>query len=133
MDTMQATILIERLKTFEGVIEKRRKIAAVYDEALKEIVETPIEASVETNSYYSYTIQTDRRDELKKYLEENGVETKIQHPILMPNQPAYSGLTKAEKLNAEKVVVKILCLPASEKLTQQEQDYAIEKIKVFFK
>lgn len=132
MDTMQAAILLERLKTFEGVIEKRREIAAIYDEALKEIVETPIEASGEINSYYSYTIQTDKRDELKKYLEANDIETKIQHPILMPNQPAYNGWTRSEKLNAEKVVAKILCLPASEKLTQQEQGYVINKIVNFF-
>lgn len=133
MDTIQAAILLERLKRFEGIISKRREIAKRYDEALKNIVDAPHEADGEYNSYYSYTIQADNRDELKQYLEENGIETKIQHPILMPNQPAYKEQTVSDKFNAEIVVSRILCLPASEKLTYDEQKYVIDKIIKFYK
>ena len=131
MDTLQAAILSARLPRLEGLIGKRREIAEHYTKALKGLVATPDETAEEFNSYYSYTIQTEWRDELKGYLEERGIETKIQHPILMPNQPAYREWTTAEKETAEKVVGRILCLPASEKLRPEEQAYVIETVTTF--
>lgn len=132
MDTLQAAILLERLKTFENIIQKRKVIAYRYNEALKDIVGVPIEKDGEINSWYSYTILTDKRNALREYLEQNGIETKIQHPILMPMQPAYSKYVTKNIQNAKKVVEKILCIPCHEKLTQQEQEYVIQTIRRFY-
>lgn len=132
MDTLQAAILLERLKTFEEIIKRRQAIAYKYHDALKDIVEIPLEKNGESNSWYSYTIQTDARDGLKEFLEQNRIETKIQHPILMPLQPAYQKYTTTTISNAKRIVERILCIPAHEKLTEQEQDYVIDKIRKFY-
>jgi dTDP-4-amino-4,6-dideoxygalactose transaminase len=75
----------------------------------------------------------DIRDDLKSYLEENGIETKVQHPFLMPEQPAYQSNVKGRYENAKVLVKKILCLPVHEKLSIDDLDYVIENIISFFK
>ena len=61
---------------------------------------------------------SDARDELKLYLETRGVETKIQHPILMPFHSAYKepGVYPV----AEAIVQRILCLPLYDTLPVEE-------------
>lgn len=131
MDTLQASILIKRLDTFKQIIEKRRQIAYYYHQKLNDVVKVPLENAGESNSWYSYTIMAEKRDSLQQYLLENGIETKIQHPILMPQQIAYKG-SKCIIDNAQNIVKQILCIPANEKITQQDQDYIIEKIRRFY-
>lgn len=132
LDTIQAAILLERLKTVESHIEVRRKIASKYIQHLAPYVTVPKENPFSRDIYYTFTIRTTRRDELKKYLEENDVEVKIQHPYLMCQQPVYQKCLKEPVLQAEKIVKEILCLPIHEKLSIDEQDYVIALIKAFF-
>jgi len=134
LDTMQAAILLERLKTVDGILQKRRANAKLYNELLgkcKQIV-LPLDSSYE-DAYYTYTIQLDDRDVLMAYLGEFGIETKIYHPILMPFQPAYEGKTVADTANAEIVISKILCLPIHEKLNYDDIAFVAEKVGSFFK
>ncbi|MBN1765556.1 MAG: DegT/DnrJ/EryC1/StrS family aminotransferase, partial [Sedimentisphaerales bacterium] len=132
LDTIQAAVLIKRLDYLDDIIEKRRQIAAWYNELLAGIVQTPVEKPDEQDVYYTYTIKADRRDELKAFLETKGVETKIQHPILMPRQPAYKDTTRGEYPNALRLVKRILCIPAHEKLQQQDIEYVAQCIKNFY-
>lgn len=133
LDTVQAAILLVRLDGVDGVIRKRREIASWYGEQLAGIVETPREALGEHDVYYTYTIRADRRDELKAFLELCGIETKIQHPILMPDQPAYQGSTRGELPNARRLVGRILCIPVHEKLTRADVDYVASCIRKFYR
>ena len=96
-------------------------------------MQIPVEDHGQWDVYYTYTIQADRRDELKEYLESRGVETKIQHPILMPQQSAYRENLRGEFANAKKLVKRILCIPANEKLTRPEIEYVAGCIRVFYK
>jgi dTDP-4-amino-4,6-dideoxygalactose transaminase len=131
IDTIQAAILLHRIYQVEQIIEVRRDIASYYQSALHSLVKTPHEFPWERDVYYTYTIQTMDRDNLKTYLEKSGVETKIQHPILMPLQPPYSHC-KRDIQNATRIVKNILCIPANEKITRKEQDTIIKLIKGFF-
>lgn len=132
LDTLQAAILLQRLKNVEMVIRKRRNNATYYNKRLKEIVEIPIEAEYENDVYYTYTVKTEDRDNLKAYLEEKGVETKIQHPYLMPEQPAYNTDVKGRYENAKRLVKRILCLPIHEKLSEEDLDYVVKNVRSFF-
>lgn len=133
LDTLQAAVLLKKLGDVESIIQKRRKNADYYNERLRGIVEIPIEKKEERDVYYTYTIKTGERDKLKEYLEKNGIETKIQHPYLMPDQPAYKEGAKKCCKNSEILVKKILCLPIHEKLSIEDIDYVIENIKSFFR
>lgn len=131
IDTIQAAILLHRINQLENIIEKRRRIASYYQSALNKFVKTPHEMPWEKDIYYTYTIQTKERDKLKNYLEKRGVETKIQHPILMPLQPPYLQCKRDIK-KAQTIVKDILCLPANEKIIQKEQDMIIKSVYDFF-
>lgn len=133
LDTIQAAILLERFKLLPEIIRKRREIALWYNDLLYGVVGLPLERREEYNVYYTYTIQADRRDELKTFLESRGIETKIQHPILMPEQPAYKGKAKGNFSNARSLVQRILCIPANEKLTREQVEFTAENIKAFYR
>lgn len=131
IDTIQAAILLHRISQLEKIIEKRRDIASYYQSALNKFVKTPTEMPWEKDVYYTYTIQTKKRDKLKDYFEKRGVETKIYHPILMPLQPPYIQC-KRDIQKAQNIVQDILCLPANEKIIRQEQDIIIKSVHDFF-
>jgi len=133
LDTLQAAILLRRLGRVEEIIQKRRQIAAWYDAQLAGVVGIPVEAAGEEDVYYTYQIRATRRDELKAFLETRGIETKIQHPILMADQPAYRPFARGEFSNARRLVKEILCIPCHEKLTRVDVNYTARSIQEFYK
>ncbi len=132
MDTIQAAVLLQRFEKVFQIIEKRRQNAAVYHELLKDYVTVPGESNDETHVFYTYTIQTDKRDELKQYLENHNIETKIQHPILMSAQVPFIDCRRDTLKCAKRVVNNILCLPANEKISKNEIKRVCNRIKEFF-
>ena len=132
LDTIQAAILLKRLESFATLIEKRREIASWYNDLLKDVVRIPIEQDDEWDVYYTYTIQADRRNALKEHLERQGIETKIQHPILMPEQPAYRERVIGEYKNAQRLVNRILSIPANEKITYEDVKYVASSLRNFY-
>ncbi len=123
LDTLQAAILLRRLDRVHALIEKRREIASWYAGQLQGVVDLPQETAGLRDVYYTYTIRCQRRNELKAFLESQGIETKIQHPILMPEQPAYRRAVRGEFPNARRLVSQILCLPVHEKLTRTRRRF----------
>jgi dTDP-4-amino-4,6-dideoxygalactose transaminase len=132
LDTLQAAILLRRLPRVQSLIDKRRQIARWYDELLRGIVRVPEEADFEGGVYYTYTVQSDRRDELRAHLETRGIETKIQHPLLMPDQPAYRDGARGEFKNARKLQASVLCIPMHDKLTREDIEYVAEAVLTLF-
>ena len=78
LDTIQAAMLLVNLKYVNQTIARHREIAKQYTDRLRDVVTCPQDDGT-CHVYYSYTIITDKRDELKEYLYSKGVETKIQH------------------------------------------------------
>ena len=133
LDTVQAAILLERYKYLDDIINRRRRNASIYNNLLRDIVSVPTEITGDRDVYYTYQIKTDSRDELQKYLTNHGVETKIQHPILMYQQPYYETLNNVHNENAEKLLTQILCLPVHEKLIPDDIRYVANVISEFYK
>lgn len=133
LDTLQAAILLRRLPEVNKIINARRRIAARYNYLLKDVVGIPEEKKGERDVYYTYTIQTMRRDALKSFLESCGTETKIQHPFLMPEQPAFKNISKGDFPNAKRLVKNILSIPCNEKMTPRDVNCVANNIRRFFK
>jgi dTDP-4-amino-4,6-dideoxygalactose transaminase len=131
MDTLEAAILLKRLPRLPTLIAARRRNAALYDQLLAGVVETPVRTSDREDVFYTYTIRTDRRDELRAYLESQGVETKIQHPYLMPDQPAYQPGVRGEFTHARALQRRFICLPIHEKLTGEQVRYTAACVRAF--
>jgi dTDP-4-amino-4,6-dideoxygalactose transaminase len=134
LDTIQAAVLIERLARYDDLLARRRTNAAFYDAALGDVVKTPENAG-NGHVYYTYTIQTDQRDDLKDWLEQHGVEVKVQHPVLMPEQPAHGNTTGARGnwANAKRLTAEVLCLPVHQNLESGACEYVADTVLSFFK
>jgi dTDP-4-amino-4,6-dideoxygalactose transaminase len=133
IDTMHAAMLLVMLDYLEDKINDRVKIAKKYGELLSGIEQIKLPVCDDSfHVYYSYTICADNRDDLMEYLTKNGIETKIQHPILMPYHTANKGKYRADIPNAERLVKRILCLPNQEDIDDQQIEYIAEKIKEFY-
>ena len=110
LDTMQAAILIEKLKIFDGEIATREMIAARYAVALRDIVRVPQVSRGNTSVWAQYTIQLpdsiDRND-FAATLKANGIPTMVYYDRPMHQQKAYcsypsldGGLPVSEALSA---------------------------------
>ena len=132
IDTIQASMLLVSLNRLSDKISRRRTIAKLYNNILQNIVDCPKEYEGYFNVYYTYTILAEKRDELQRYLENKGVETKVQHPILMPYHTAYKGKFKVNIPVCEKAVNRIVCLPNHEDLSMEEVAYVCKHIRDFY-
>jgi len=94
----------------------------------------PSERAGSKHSYHLYVVRAERRDELKNYLQEKGIETAIHYPVALPNLPAYSYLKyPADSFPvATRLQEEILSLPLFPELTQEQVEYVAESIKNFY-
>ncbi len=132
IDTLEAALLLERLQRLPAVLAARRRHAARYDVLLRGLVDTPPVSADGEDVYYTYTIRADNRDDLRAFLEQHGVETKIQHSLLMPDQPAYKTGVRGEFTRARALQQRYLCLPVHEKLSAEHVDYVAARIRAFY-
>lgn len=132
LDTFQAAVLSVRLKTLNQVISKRRENSAYLNDRLGKYVSIPIEKEGYKHVYYTYTIQCKQRDELMQHLLNCGIETKIQHPLLLPMHPVYQNKAKGEWVAGIELIKNVLCLPANEKVSQDQLKYVADSIVNFY-
>ncbi len=132
MDTIQAAILLQRLAKHEEVIQRRIEIANFYNERLNNCEFLPSEARNRRDIFYTYTIQVDDRDGLMEFMNQKGIETKIHHPVLLPNQPAYQPASGEWEV-ASHLVQRMLSIPVHEKLTTEAVAYIVKQINAFTK
>ena len=137
LDEIQACILNIKLKYLELWNLNRKVIASKYDNFLSEcnFVKIPKKLDKCDHVYHLYVIQTQKRDELQKYLTQNGIGTSIHYPIPPHLQKAYSGL--GYKLGdfplAEKLSNESLSLPIYPGLRDKQIKYICDKIIKFYK
>jgi dTDP-4-amino-4,6-dideoxygalactose transaminase len=130
LDTIQAAILIEKLKIFPDEIEARNRIARHYSEALSDIVIVPKVPPGSTSVWAQYTIRVagGRRDRLAAALKAEGIPTAIYYPIPLHRQQAYKqypvgegGVAVSDRLAAE-----VISLPMHAYLDASTQDRIID-------
>lgn len=133
LDTLQAAVLLKRFGRYPMVVARRRANALRYDRELAGVVATPPHVEGYSDVFYTYTIRTPHRDRLRDYLAGLGIETRIQHPVLMSDQPAFKGRIRGSAPRAARLVEEILCLPVHEKLDAEDQAFVIAAVKDFFR
>jgi len=134
LDSIQANILNVKLKYLEEWNNQRIKHAGLYNQLLKDIVKTPKINKNAKSVYHLYVIKCEKREELQKFLNENGISTGIHYPIPIHLQKAYSdlGYKKGDLPVTEACSKEILSLPMYAELTDEEIRYICEKIKEFY-
>jgi dTDP-4-amino-4,6-dideoxygalactose transaminase len=133
IDTIQAAVLIEKLKIFPEECERRNAIAARYDETLADLVKLPVVSAGSTSVWAQYTVRVDagRRDQLADRLKAEGIPTAIYYRKPLHHQPAYrhfpvagNGLPVSEQLARE-----VLSLPMHPYLQPDTQDRVIAGVR----
>jgi len=132
IDTLQAAVILPRLKRLEQSIAHRRSVAARYNAAFKGLFRLPQETQGHRDVYYTYTIQSPERGKLAEHLAEAGVETRVQHPMIIPQHPLYLEADLSRYPVAMKAVSEVLCLPCHEKLDDAQVDHTIRAVNGFF-
>jgi dTDP-4-amino-4,6-dideoxygalactose transaminase len=133
LDTIQAAILIEKLKIFEDEIAARNRVADRYFDALHNIVTVPRVADGNVSVWAQYTIRLPRgdRDAFAAALKAQGIPTAIYYPKPMHQQTAYrhypvaeGGLPVSERLSQD-----VISLPMHAYLEPAAQDRVIQAVR----
>jgi len=138
LDTLQAGILNVKLKYLDQYSAARAAAASYYDQGLSKIsgIEVPARSSKSTHVFHQYTILVSdgKRDELKTFLESNGIPAMIYYPIPLNQQEAFQKISRVvgELLASVELCKCVLSLPIHTEMQQGEQDYIINTIQEFF-
>ena len=139
LDAFQADVVSAKLKFLEEWTEKRRENAQTYNQLFKESALTPfVQLPPEVfprHVYNQYVISVgNRRDELKKYLQENRIGCEIYYPIPLHLQNCFKSLghKNGDFPESEKAAKGTLALPASHEINRRQQEYVVETIQRFF-
>ena len=138
LNTVQAAIGRVQLEHLDAWNEKRKQLAAKYDELLSDVNEliTPPQGDAHVNPvYHMYVVRCERRDDLKAWLDQRGVETGIHYSTPIHLQPIYRkmyGYIGGEFPNSEILCRGALSLPMHPNLTTDEVEYVSRTIHQFY-
>jgi len=132
MDTLQAAILLEILEVFPDEVQKREQLGQTYSEGLAKLdgLEAPRIREQNTSVYAQYTILSEHRDDIQKFLKEKDIPSVSYYSVPLHLQPVFKNLGhKAGDFPvAEKVADQCLSLPMSAYLRQQNQAKIVQEI-----
>jgi len=124
LDTLQAAVLLAKLDVFDTEIARREQIAAIYDEALPDVVETPQRVPDSRGVWAVYAVllpHESARDAAQAALKAAGIASAIYYPRPLHRQPAYAGCHDGAVLPvAEALGARILALPIHPDLTDAQ-------------
>jgi len=133
LDTIQAAVLLEKLKIFPAEIAARERIARRYNAALADVVRVPHASNEHSCVWAQYTIRVSggRRDALAQSLRAQGISTAQYYPVPSHRQGAYrdypvadGGLATTERLAGE-----VISLPMHAYLDEPTQDRIVEAVR----
>jgi dTDP-4-amino-4,6-dideoxygalactose transaminase len=108
LDTIQAAVLLQKLKIFEDEIAARQRVADRYNQRLSNVVRVPRLMPGATSVWAQYTLVTDQRDRVVASCKAAGVPTAIYYPLPLSQQTAYRHYPQPEA-----------GVPVSERLAKQ--------------
>lgn len=124
LDTLQAAILLAKLKIFKDEIKTRYKVAQRYSKRLARIVKIPIQIARTNSNWAQYTIKLPNRDAVAAKLRGHGIPTQIYYPLPTHLQPAYftHGDGYGSLPVSEQLCKEVLSLPMHPYLSQDVVD-----------
>jgi dTDP-4-amino-4,6-dideoxygalactose transaminase len=159
LDALQAAVLLVKLKYLDGWTAKRRQNASYYDSLFqqsglvdKDFVTPPRAAWEDSFSkrisnpkseirnpklvghiYNQYVIRVKSRDDLRAYLNEQGIGTEVYYPLALHQQICFIGLgyRKGDLPVSERAAAETLALPIYPELEPTQQEYVVEKVNEF--
>ncbi len=134
LDEIQAALLRVKFKYLEEWVAERQRVARLYSALLSQAgVETPYERPGVRHVYHQYTICVACRDELRIYLQEQGIGAMIYYPVPLHRLKLYADLDyPAGSLEfSEQAAREVLSLPMYPELTDDQIQTVVDAIKSF--
>jgi dTDP-4-amino-4,6-dideoxygalactose transaminase len=146
LDTLQAAILLVKLGFIDDWNAERRVLAGNYRVLFEQAglvepgpypqkgVVLPKTRQKATHVFHQYVIRVRRRDELKAFLHDRGVESEVYYPLALHQQPALRGLGYQAGAfpEGERAAAEVLAVPIFPQLTFPEQEIVVAAIADFF-
>jgi len=137
LDALQAAVLRVKLRYLDGWAGGRRANAQRYRRLFREAGlegRVVLPEDVPGHVYNQFVIRCPRRDDLRKFLEENGIGTEIYYPLPLHLQECFRGLgyREGDFPNAERAAREALALPIYPELKEEQQEHVVRQIRRFY-
>jgi UDP-2-acetamido-2-deoxy-ribo-hexuluronate aminotransferase len=131
LDTLQAAILLPKLRALPGELEARQRVAERYDAGLSGVVETPYVAPGHRSAWAQYSVLSDDRDALQARLKAAGVPTAVYYPKPLHLQTAFAdlGYRSGDFPVSESAAGMILSLPMHPYVEAEVQDRIVAAVR----
>jgi dTDP-4-amino-4,6-dideoxygalactose transaminase len=136
LDNLQAAFLDFQLKKYDGVMHRRRQLAAFYTERLKDVSEIVLPPAPDSDPdhfdiYQNYEIEAEKRDDLKLFLKERGIGTLIQWGGQAVHHLKALGFTQHLPYT-DQLLTRMLMIPMNMSLTDDDLHYVCDTIRAFY-
>jgi dTDP-4-amino-4,6-dideoxygalactose transaminase len=132
MDGIQATVLTVKLRHLDHWNSRRREHAHAYDALLAACpgLQLTRQRDDSESVYHLYVVRSDRRDALRAYLAEQGIDTGLHYPVPIHRQPAYAelGYAPGDFPIAEEACAALLSLPMYAELAPRHVAYVAQTV-----
>lgn len=132
LDAIQAAILRVKLPHLDKWNAKRREIAKIYDENLKDTdLVTPVIEEENESVYHMYILQSENREAILEKLKEKGVATGVYYPVPLHLQKVYKdlGYKEGDMPVSEYLSHRTFAIPVYPELNDEQINYIIDSIK----
>lgn len=130
MDELQAAILDAKLSDLDAANQRRKEISALYiNKVTNQLITIP--HCQRDSVYHIFPVLCTRRDQLKQYLADNGVETEIHYPIPPHQQACYSDWNHRSYPITERIHAEELSIPCNPAMTDDEANLVADLLNSF--
>ena len=139
LDALQAAVLRVKLRHLDGWTAARQRNAELYGRLLSEKqvpVVPPASAAFTTRHIYNqFAILAPRRDELRQFLQQNGIGSEVYYPLPLHLQKCFAGLgyRAGDFPVSERVAHESLALPIYPELLPEDIEYVVDTIQAFYR
>lgn len=141
LDSIQAAVLSVKLRYLEAWCEQRIERAHHYYRLFHEsglvgrhIIRVPPISLGKAHVFNNYVLSVERRDELRRHLDDHGIQSEVYYPLPLHLQRcfAYLGYHEGDFPVAERAATQVLALPMYPEMTLEQQEFVVGKIRDFF-
>jgi dTDP-4-amino-4,6-dideoxygalactose transaminase len=141
LDSIQAAVLSVKQKYLDSWCDERIERAKAYRGLFMEsgllgngILSIPGASTDRCHVFNNYVVRAQRRDELRQFLADNGIQSEIYYPVPLHLQKCFEALghRQGDFPQAELAASQVLALPLYPELTVDQQETVVDKIRAFF-
>ena len=136
LDTIQAVVLLNKLKIFDNELSLRNKVADFYSTNLSQYLKVPFIESLNKSAWAQYSLIANsetERDLLIKHLENSNIPTAVYYKKIFSNLKIYKDINDSKFPVSEKTSKTILSIPMHPYLERKDLSLITSKIVSFFK